>query len=1182
MKTKSFSSKFLVTVLLGSAFLFALTAMAQTDSVATQNNETKITLALQDLGVIYGEPVETVVEAKKICDLEKFLSDCAEIGKRYVLFSPEEEKKVDAVLESIKTSVVNDLKQCATDQCLIGVAKKLSAEISRKNPTLAIQLDLTTKKVAEIEKITTASKDVGIDFKTCREMDPDTAPIDTLRLCAKLTKNQAVQKFVSPEAKNSADNLDKITNLRAALSAGDFQCGDNTPEGCGNFCLNANADNRFGSSDAIPLVCRQIAEKFFGQEGVKQLESKYKAVSEVADFYQKKAENVSFTTLDGKILTSPEAIGDYMEEQGRLGNVPAISKGMDFMVAHGFVSPEEKDFALKMVKNIGDKGGIQNFDICQSDPSQCEQYIPEDQHGEFRAARQIQNFMVQETGFDPRRCERAQFDTTIRDQCLDATQKILPKLEALSGESQYAKKFVDEIKRNTSRGEMVRNVSENIGTQGGPGGCKSGQECSQYCSDPTHGPECIAFGAKNQVFRGDEVTQRFQEFQTRFESPSFNSGFSQNNLNNDPYPNFNSNNYPSPYPPSQYPSYSYPHPYSSDQFGGPQGQNFSGPSPECLRAIQAGDFERAKAACASSIPTQPPQSQIVGQRYDNTLDRNNQNQLNTTNNPYLHCPTFAVAPCPGGQYRMESFENGCPMYKECIPIPDYRPPFPVEKTGVCPTLPSVSSCPAGQQRVVSFSSTECGIYYSCAGIGEMPQPISPISVSCPEGQTWIQTGTTASSGYCRSTDAIQTGSCSAILKSLLGDGCHQMESAYFNGPMDKYVLPSTTTIKSCSANYVSGCAGGNQTTTNCLAGQYWYLPPSGGTGYCKDSTTNDSAIGGCTQAGGSWNASTNYCQMPNVTTAGQCDWTVNYWKTSTKTCVARSTCYITTNPDYSSSECMGVRSSSVNTVGNCGTYTTQSGCQNVTGCSWQNNVCTLSTTPVVGGNCPTGQYWYAPPSGGAGYCQNSNTSNDPGTACRQAGGTWNSTNSSCTMPTGPGTGGQSCPGGQYWNGTACVTTTNTSCLSNQYWNGSACVTSTQPTSNTCSSGQYWNGSACVSSTPAYTDPSAGCASAGGSWNGSSCVMPNNTTPGSGSYTPPAGDSGSYTPPAGSGSYTPPAGGSGSYTPPAGGGSYTPPAEGSMSPMPMQSPSARRNSTSLTANALFAIDWFFESVFGSPK
>jgi len=179
---------------------------------------------------------------------------------------------------------------------------------------------------------------------------------------------------------------------------------------------------------------------------------------------------------------------------------------------------------------------------------------------------------------------------------------------------------------------------------------------------------------------------------------------------------------------------------------------------------------------------------------------------------------------------------------------------------------------------------------------------------------------------------------------------------------------------------------------------------------------------------------------------------------------------------------------------------------------WNGTACVSSTTT---GQCPSGQSWYTPPAGGAGYCQSSTTySSDPATACAQGGGTWNTSTNYCQMSSTNMTG--QCPSGQYWytpsSGGAgyCMSTSNTNCASGQYWNGSACVssssTTTTPTpSSTCSSGQYWDGASCVTSptptptstptptpeptpTPPPPDPATMCAQGGGTWTGSTCQM----------------------------------------------------------------------------------------------
>ncbi len=162
--------------------------------------------------------------------------------------------------------------------------------------------------------------------------------------------------------------------------------------------------------------------------------------------------------------------------------------------------------------------------------------------------------------------------------------------------------------------------------------------------------------------------------------------------------------------------------------------------------------------------------------------------------------------------------------------------------------------------------------------------------------------------------------------------------------------------------------------------------------------------------------------------------------------------------------------------------------------------CTGGGSP--GSTCPSGQYW------------NGTTciSSTPSTSC-SSGQYWNGTACVTSVPaTGCFSGqywngsacvanpGSSCTGSQYWNGSACVSTSPTDCPSGQYWSGSACMANpTGGGASSCTSGQYWNGSACVSSAPAGgSDPATGCASAGGTWDAATsfCRMP-----GSGSLAP---------------------------------------------------------------------------------
>ncbi|MBI4087630.1 MAG: hypothetical protein HY434_02255 [Candidatus Liptonbacteria bacterium] len=162
-------------------------------------------------------------------------------------------------------------------------------------------------------------------------------------------------------------------------------------------------------------------------------------------------------------------------------------------------------------------------------------------------------------------------------------------------------------------------------------------------------------------------------------------------------------------------------------------------------------------------------------------------------------------------------------------------------------------------------------------------------------------------------------------------------------------------------------------------GSEQYPSPAGG--YSSDPTT------GCVQAGGKWDVATKHCEMPSTSPstvpsggyssdpATGCAQAGGRWDTATKHCEMPAS---TTSP---------------------------------------------SSQPSPSSGTP-------PPSGGY--------SSDPATGCAQAGGTWDTSTNYCKMPgstsptptsgtTQPSTTDtHSCPSGQYWNGSTCMSSTNTS------------------------------------------------------------------------------------------------------------------------------------------------------------
>ncbi|TSC75144.1 MAG: hypothetical protein G01um101433_942 [Parcubacteria group bacterium Gr01-1014_33] len=834
-----------------AGFLFVPGFFAFAQTPAPSESQSDHTAARAELAQVSGTSITTDAQAYEICDLEKYLADCAAIGKKYNLYSAEEIKQVDVVLTELKGEVVANLKSCTDEQCLITVATDLAKKIAARNPTVARALEITPAKVEEKKQIISAAEEAGVSVKDCREMDPDTAPVELLRVCARLAKDTRVEKYISPEARQAVGSIDTLVSFRESLTKGEYQCGDGTPDGCGNFCLNPSNQARAQGAPAIPAVCSRIAERFFGPEGVKELESSYQQVRQVQDFYKKKTEYTTFTTIDGRTIANPADIGKYLEEEGQKGNVEAVERGMDFLVTQGFINSQDKEFALAMIRKVREKGGIPDFDACSQNPKLCQDFIPNDQRKEFDAAGQIQEILKQEMGFDPRECARGQYDPSIGSRCSEGARRALPKLEALQNQVPEARFVVEKIKRDLGREDEFQKQKEQIQQSvrdiGGPGGCRSETDCHLYCSDATHGAECIAFGAQKQIsgFRGEEAIQRFQQYQQVLQAPQYPGpyygplggdgsnvqqgyqGYSQQSFGKEGQSPQGQQYYGDPSGASRYPSYpsqQYGYPNSGGFGGYPGGGQGPGPSPECFSAIQQGDFVRAKAVCTTpqNIPF-PPRT------------------------PTPICAYIYPQPCGDGQYRKELRDaTGCIGFGECVAIPGYQPPIdgiicqlapatpcpsghqretlrsqsgcigyglcisdggPLPpgdpNPGICPALPTVSSCPADQERVISYSSPNCGTYYMCMSRGTVPPPPGGIQYPYKFSNGKVVNSYDEAKAYCIA-----------------------------NGLTNEQGL-----VVECQTRF--GIYSGNQGGA-CPSYQYWYTPYDGTPGYCKPIDTNPS------------------------------------------------------------------------------------------------------------------------------------------------------------------------------------------------------------------------------------------------------------------------------------------------------------------------------------------------------
>src|SRR3990167_9229580 len=138
------------------AFGIAGVAFAQT-ALPEGVTDAQMNSALKDLSAVYGAPVVRIDQAKAICNDEQYVVNCAEIGKKYDLFSDDRAKQVDTLLTEFKGEVVEKMKQCDSAACLVDVAASIARAV-----------DLTPQKVNEKRTIVDTAKSLGVDIEACR------------------------------------------------------------------------------------------------------------------------------------------------------------------------------------------------------------------------------------------------------------------------------------------------------------------------------------------------------------------------------------------------------------------------------------------------------------------------------------------------------------------------------------------------------------------------------------------------------------------------------------------------------------------------------------------------------------------------------------------------------------------------------------------------------------------------------------------------------------------------------------------------------------------------------------------------------------------------------------------------------------------------------------------------------
>ncbi len=176
---------------------------------------------------------------------------------------------------------------------------------------------------------------------------------------------------------------------------------------------------------------------------------------------------------------------------------------INFAVEFGFMSPEEAENAKKMLAAglTGGPGGCKSKKACEAycnDLSHMEEcvdfavkagFMPPEEAAQVKKMAQMGVTTGPGGCKGKEECDAYCADPGHRAECIEFGQKmgLMPPEEA-----EKARRGMEMIQR------------------GGPGGCKSEEECKSYCGDPAHVEECLNF-ALEQGFMSSEEAQMIRE-----------------------------------------------------------------------------------------------------------------------------------------------------------------------------------------------------------------------------------------------------------------------------------------------------------------------------------------------------------------------------------------------------------------------------------------------------------------------------------------------------------------------------------------------------------------------------------------------------------------------------------------------------------------------------------------------
>lgn len=396
-----------------------------------------------------------------------------------------------------------------------------------------------------------------------------------------------------------------------------------------------------------------------------------------------------------------ETCRDYCEDPAHQNEC------IDFAVANGFMTAEEAALAKKFAGKTGPGG-------CRGE--ECRTYCENPQNAEA-----CFEFAAAEGLIPPQELERARKFLRISQEggpggcrgeaCRDYCEDPAHQDECFD----FAKKqglIRPEDERNF---EIGKKLNEKLREAGGPGGCKTDNECRIYCGELSHAEECVAFAAAHGGVSKEEAERMLKEFTERrfegrgeFRPPEDFRRFEEEAKKR--FEEFRQ---------------------LEEQFRKDEGE-FPGP----------GSFQQPRGFGPSGGFSGPGGCQDPAECIKYCAEHKEE------------CFSFG----PAGQPSFRPPEGGIPPGLDAFPLrPDVQlppgeiipgktiSPFPTGEPkpigAICPAMPTIESCPVGQQKVVAFSSPECGTYYTCkpdesASAPRLFQYEDPAAQCSAQGGTW--------------------------------------------------------------------------------------------------------------------------------------------------------------------------------------------------------------------------------------------------------------------------------------------------------------------------------------------------------------------------------------------------------------------------------------------------------------